>query len=202
MSEQEIKKVRRLITGILIGLTAVVLAYFGYSIFSKNTNMTAFQVIMGVWLVCYVLLLDVLEPYLLKEFENLTPERKTGYMKYLGTDIIGIGGLVLFVFMLGNPDGNSTVGLVGAIVYAFSMRPRQKFRKEFLGIVDEVVQEEEEDHSPLPTAADAAARNARLTDNEAEDTEVPEETQKDEAEEAESETVGQASDQEGQEERE
>ena len=68
--------------------------------------------------------------------------------------------------------------------------------------MDEVVQEEEEDHSPLPTAADAAARNARLTDNEAEDTEVPEETQKDEAEEAESETVGQASDQEGQEERE
>ena len=198
MSEQEIKKVRRLITGILIGLTAVVLAYFGYSILSKNTNMTAFQVIMGVWLVCYVLLLDVLEPYLLKEFEDLTPERKTGYIKYLGTDIIGIGGLVLFVFMLGNPDGNSTVGLVGAIVYAFSMRPRQKFRKEFLGIVDEVVQEEEEDHSPLPTAADAAARSARLTDNEADEAEPAEEARKDEAKEAQ----GQASAQEDQEERE
>ena len=198
MSEQEIKKVRRLITGILIGLTAVVLAYFGYSIFSKNTNMTAFQVIMGVWLVCYVLLLDVLEPYLLKEFEDLTPERKTGYIKYLGTDIIGIGGLVLFVFMLGNPDGNSTVGLVGAIVYAFSMRPRQKFRKEFLGIVDEVVQEEEEDHSPLPTAADAAARSARLTDNEADEAEPAEEARKDEAKEAE----GQASAQEDRKERE
>ncbi|MBU9728557.1 hypothetical protein [Diplocloster modestus] len=198
MSEQEIKKVRRLITGILIGLTAIVLAYFGYSILSKNTNMTAFQVIMGVWLVCYVLLLDVLEPYLLKEFEDLTPERKTGYIKYLGTDIIGIGGLVLFVFMLGNPDGNSTVGLVGAIVYAFSMRPRQKFRKEFLGIVDEVVQEEEADPSPLPTAADAAARNAQLTDNEADEAELAEEAQKDEAEKA----GGQAFAQEDQEERE
>ena len=198
MSEQEIKKVRRLITGILIGLTAIVLAYFGYSILSKNTNMTAFQVIMGVWLVCYVLLLDVLEPYLLKEFEDLTPERKTGYIKYLGTDIIGIGGLVLFVFMLGNPDGNSTVGLVGAIVYAFSMRPRQKFRKECLGIVDEVVQEEEADPSPLPTAADAAARNAQLTDNEADEAELAEEAQKDEAEKA----GGQAFAQEDQEERE
>ena len=198
MSEQEIKKVRRLITGILIGLTAIVLAYFGYSILSKNTNMTAFQVIMGVWLGCYVLLLDVLEPALLKEFEDLTPERKTGYIKYLGTDIIGIGGLVLFVFMLGNPDGNSTVGLVGAIVYAFSMRPRQKFRKEFLGIVDEVVQEEEADPSPLPTAADAAARNAQLTDNEADEAELAEEAQKDEAEKA----GGQAFAQEDQEERE
>ena len=198
MSEQEIKKVRRLITGILIGLTAIVLAYFGYSILSKNTNMTAFQVIMGVWLVCYVLLLDVLEPYLLKEFEDLTPERKTGYIKYLGTDIIGIGGLVLFVFMLGNPDGNSTVGLVGAIVYAFSMRPRQTFRKEFLGLVDEVVQEEEADPSPLPTAADAAARNAQLTDNEADEAELAEEAQKDEAEKA----GGQAFAQEDQEERE
>ena len=78
------------------------------------------------------------------------------------------------------------------------MRPRQKFRKEFLGIVDEVVQEEEADPSPLPTAADAAARNAQLTDNEADEAELAEEAQKDEAEKA----GGQAFAQEDQEERE
>lgn len=160
MSGEEREKIRRIITGILIGVTVLVLAYMVYALVTKNFNTRLFSVIMISWLAGYVVLLDVIEPYLLKEFEDITPERKTSYFKYLGTDILGIGGLVAFVLSMGK---NGSYGLIGAIVYALTMRPKQKFRKEFLGIVDEPVPEE--DDSEVVDESDNTQTPAQLSDS-------------------------------------
>ena len=81
MSEEKRRKIQNFISVISLVLVGVIAVFL--FIASKNQKLTGtvFNVIIIAFLVFYWILLDVIEPILLKEFENFTNERKIAYAK-------------------------------------------------------------------------------------------------------------------------
>ena len=71
MNPEEKKKVRKKITAASIVLLVLVVGYLVYTIASGNSNETVFNIVVGVFLVLYWLLLDVAEPKLTGDLEGL-----------------------------------------------------------------------------------------------------------------------------------
>lgn len=130
MSEEKRRKIQNFISVISLVLVGVIAVFL--FIASKNQKLTGtvFNVIIIAFLVFYWILLDVIEPILLKEFENFTNERKMAYAKYIVTDAIGYAGLAMFICLLGNVSSNK--GLVGAVIYVVCICLKRKYKEQFL----------------------------------------------------------------------
>lgn len=138
------KKIKNTITFVLIACLVGVIVYVVYAIASNNLKIPIFQAILTSFLLIYFLLLSIIEPFLLKRFENISPAQKQAYLKFLGIDALGIGCLLFFVYSMGNiEDSGSNIGLYAALGYLFTSRFKYKFKNQFLGI-EEAKEETEE----------------------------------------------------------
>lgn len=80
---------------------------------------------MGYWAAT-----DILEPKLTKLLEGVTEDQKKAYKKYAAMDFAGYMGILIFVIFAGR-GGASNVGMIGLVVYAYTLSAKKKFRLEF-----------------------------------------------------------------------
>lgn len=83
----------------------------------------------------------------MKRFKDITQEQKTAYIKFLVLDFAGLAGIAYFLYSMGNAGGN---GLVGAIIYVITMKPKRDSQDIFYhGVPEEKDETEQETENVL-----------------------------------------------------
>ncbi len=136
------KAAQRLTTGIIIGMTVVVLGYVAYALVTKNINMQIFEVLLGIFVIGYLVLSDVVEPWLTGLLKDMTQMRKTAYLKILGLDVVGAGALLYWIVGMGSEAGNNL--LIPVLVYFLANQMKRKLRPEFEGITEKILKDQAE----------------------------------------------------------
>ena len=146
--EKEYRKRGRIVVAIallqLIG--AVALMAFG-AIKGFLTGTQGNFLIAGS-LVLYWVLNDIVEPKVAHRFDNITQAQKDAYPKYILWDLVGYAGIAYFLLGMGSSQNGS---LIGAIIYAVSMKPKRESQDIFWG---RTVPEEEPDGETDEEASD------------------------------------------------
>lgn len=136
------KAAQRLNTGIIIGMTVIVLGYVAYALVTKNINMQIFEVLLGIFVIGYLVLSDVVEPWLTGLLKDMTQMRKTAYLKILGLDVVGAGALLYWIVGMGSEAGNNL--LIPVLVYFLANQMKRKLRPEFEGITEKILKNQAE----------------------------------------------------------
>jgi len=136
------KAAQRLTTGIIIGMTVIVLGYVAYALVTKNINMQIFEVLLGIFVIGYLVLFDVVEPWLTGLLKDMTQMRKTAYLKILGLDVVGAGALLYWIVGMGSEAGNNL--LIPVLVYFLANQMKRKLRPEFEGITEKILKDQAE----------------------------------------------------------
>lgn len=136
------KAAQRLTTGIIIGMTVVVLGYVAYALVTKNINMQIFEVLLGIFVIGYLVLSDVVEPWLTGLLQDMTQMRKTAYLKILGLDVVGAGALLYWIVGMDSEAGNNL--LIPVLVYFLANQMKRKLRPEFEGITEKILKDQAE----------------------------------------------------------
>ena len=79
---------------VLAVLTLIIILYLVYGIVTKSTDMLMFGILLGGFVVIYLVMTDIVEPYRLGLFQELTAERRSGFLKMMLMDVIGAGALL------------------------------------------------------------------------------------------------------------
>ena len=133
------KAAQRLTTGIIIGMTVIVLGYVAYALVTNNINMRIFEALLGIFVIGYLALSDVVEPWLTGLLKDMTHMRKTAYLKILGLDVVGAGALLYWIVGMGSEAGNNL--LIPVLVYFLANQMKRKLRPEFEGLTEKVLKE-------------------------------------------------------------
>lgn len=136
------KAAQRLTTGIIIGMTVIVLGYVAYALVTKNINMQIFEVLLGIFVIGYLVLSDVVEPWLTGLLKDMTQMRKTAYLKILGLDVVGAGALLYWIVGMGSEAGNNL--LIPVLVYFLANQMKRKLRPEFEEITEKILKNQAE----------------------------------------------------------
>lgn len=128
----------------IAGLVVLALAVLAMSLGLIKGTITGKQanIIVGTGLAVFWLLSDIVEPFVCGRMQDTTLAQKEAYVKYIALDLIGYAGVMYFLMGVGG-NGKSG-GILGAVVFAVSMKPKRNQRDIFLGIVTE--EEKEEEH--------------------------------------------------------
>lgn len=136
------KAAQRLTTGIIIGMTVIVLGYVAYALVTKNINMRIFEALLGIFVIGYLALSDVVEPWLTGLLKDMTHMRRTAYLKILGLDVVGAGALLYWIVGMGSEAGNNL--LIPVLVYFLANQMKRKLRPEFEGITEKILKDQAE----------------------------------------------------------
>ena len=136
------KRVQKLSTGIIIGMSVIVLGYVAYALVTKDINMRIFEVLLGIFVIGYLVLSDVVEPWLTGLLKDMTQMRKTAYLKILGLDVVGAGALLYWIVGMGSEAGNNL--LIPVLVYFLANQMKRKLRPEFEGITENILKDQAE----------------------------------------------------------
>lgn len=132
MDEQKKQQIEKRISILSFLLIAAVVAYIIYTIAVLKTVGTAYYVVIVGFLALYWFLTDVLVILLTKGFEGKTPQQVKAYKMYAAMNLAGLAGLGYFAIAISDRSG-----MLGALVYAFTMTRKRKYREEYLGILEE-----------------------------------------------------------------
>ena len=133
------KAAQRLTTGIIIGMTVIVLGYVAYALVTKNINMQIFEVLLGIFVIGYLALSDVVEPWMTGLLKDMTQMRRTAYLKILGLDVVGAGALLFWIVGMDSEAGNNL--LIPVLIYFLANQMKRKLRPEFEGLTEKVLKE-------------------------------------------------------------
>lgn len=139
--KEQHKEVQKLTLAVLAVMTVIILGYVVYGLTTQSMNMLVFSVLLGGFVVIYLVLSDVVEPYRLGMLEDLAPERRTGFLKVLLMDLLGGGALIYWIAGLGSESGNDI--LIPFLIYFLTAQLKRKYRTEFEGTAGEEDEEEE-----------------------------------------------------------
>lgn len=149
MTEEKKGQIRKGIAAVEIALAAILLIYLVYGIATKNSNQLIFNILATVLVVVSLVLNDIVEPYLTKEFQEMDSFRREAYKKYVLWDAASWAGLLIFVLTFGSED--STFMIVGVGAYVIATRQKREYRAAYMGEV---------------TKADVEAAKADVVDEE------------------------------------
>ena len=152
MTEEKKSQIRKTITVVELILAAILVAYLVYGIATKNSNELIFNVLAIFVVVAYVILNDLVEPYLTEVFVNMDDFRKDAYKKYLMWDVASMAGLLFFV--LNFSQEGSMMLYIGLVLYFIGSKQKRPYQSAYLGDV---------------TKEDVEAAKAAVVDVEAED---------------------------------
>lgn len=141
----------RIINGIALVEIAATILIMSVGLVKGYITSSQSNIIVGVGLFIFWLLSDVVEPFACEKLKDLTFSRKEAYVKYIGLDLIGYAGVLYFLMGVG-ANGQSG-GILGAVVYIVTMRPKRDNRGRFLGLVTEEEETESEEEAETETAA-------------------------------------------------
>ena len=133
MTEEKKSQIRKRITAIEIALAAVLLGYLVYGIAAKNSNQMIFSALAIIVVVSYVVLNDLVEPYLTEVFVNMDDFRKDAYKKYVMWDVASMAGLLFFVLKFS--EEGSMLLYIGLALYFFGSKQKRTYHGAFLGDV-------------------------------------------------------------------
>ena len=127
MEENKKLKIRNAISIGSIILVAVMAGVLYLVTRKPESNESVLIAVVLVFLVFYWILVDIIEPRLLHEFDQITPARKQLYYKYIGLDALGYLGLAFFLINIRNLNR----GAIGAAVYIVMLSLVRKAKKDF-----------------------------------------------------------------------
>ena len=156
MTEEKKSQIRKTITIVELILAAILVVYLVYGIATKNSNELIFNVLAIFVVVAYVILNDLVEPYLTEVFVNMDDFRKDAYKKYLMWDVASMAGLLFFV--LNFSQEGSMMLYIGLVLYFIGSKQKRPYQSAYLGDV---------------TKEDGEAAKAAVVDVEAEDVQEP-----------------------------
>ncbi|MDO4633713.1 MAG: hypothetical protein Q4B01_07645 [Eubacteriales bacterium] len=151
--EKDYTTVRRILAVVALGQMVAALGLMAYGLTKLGLNTTQSSIIMACSLTLYWVLMDILEPRITHRFDGIVPEQKTAYYKFIGLDLIGYIGILVFLFSMG---GNQSTGLIGAVVFAVVMKPKRTNQNIFYGIEPIPGTEEEEEPEETEEAEEPA----------------------------------------------
>ena len=152
MTEEKKSQIRKTITIVELILAAILVVYLVYGIATKNSNELIFNALAIFVVVAYVILNDLVEPYLTEVFLNMDDFRKDAYKKYLMWDVASMAGLLFFV--LNFSQEGSMMLYIGLVLYFIGSKQKRPYQSAYLGDV---------------TKEDVEAAKAAVVDVEAED---------------------------------
>lgn len=152
MTEEKKSQIRKTITIVELILAAILVVYLVYGIATKNSNELIFNVLAIFVVVAYVILNDLVEPYLTEVFVNMDDFRKDAYKKYLMWDVASMAGLLFFV--LNFSQEGSMMLYIGLVLYFIGSKQKRPYQSAYLGDV---------------TKEDVEAAKAAVVDVEAEE---------------------------------
>lgn len=152
MTEEKKSQIRKTITMVELILAAILVVYLVYGIATKNSNELIFNALALFVVVAYVVLNDLVEPYLTEVFLNMDDFRKDAYKKYLMWDVASMAGLLFFV--LNFSQEGSMMLYIGLVLYFIGSKQKRPYQSAYLGDV---------------TKEDVEAAKAAVVDVEAED---------------------------------
>ena len=126
------KEVGRLTTRVIIGITAVIVLYVAYALIAKNMNVMVFEFLLTVFVVAYAVLNDIVEPYRLGVFENMTVGQRRGILKILALEVVGVGAVLYWIMGIGAEE-NTGGSILPLVIYIVTVQMKRKFRPEFEG---------------------------------------------------------------------
>lgn len=138
------KETQKLTTKVIICITIVIALYVAYALIAKNLNILIFEILLMVFVVSYVALNDFVEPYRLGIFKEMTLGQRTGFLKILILDIVGVGAVLYWIIGIGAEE-NAGGSILPLLIYILTVQLKRKFRPEFEGTEDGE-QETEEDN--------------------------------------------------------
>lgn len=131
--ENQHKKAVQKQTMILLAvMTGVIFAYVIYGLVTKSVNMLIFEVLLGAFVILYLVMTDVVEPWRLGMFQNLSEERRAGYVKMMLMDVVGAGALLYWIIGMNSETGSNNI-LFPLLIYFLSSQIKRKYRAEFEG---------------------------------------------------------------------
>ena len=152
MTEEKKSQIRKTITMVELILAAILVVYLVYGIATKNSNELIFNALAIFVVVAYVILNDLVEPYLTEVFVNMDDFRKDAYKKYLMWDVASMAGLLFFVLNF-SQEGRMML-YIGLVLYFIGSKQKRPYQSAYLGDV---------------TKEDVEAAKAAVVDVEAED---------------------------------
>ena len=133
MTEEKKSQIRKIITMVELILAAILVAYLVYGIATKNSNEMIFNALAIFVVVTYVVLNDLVEPYLTEVFVNMDDFRKDAYKKYLMWDVASMAGLLFFV--LNFSQEGSMMLYIGLVLYFIGSKQKRPYQSAYLGDV-------------------------------------------------------------------
>ena len=89
--EKKKKAAQKLTMRVLLAMTVIVIGYVVYGLITKDINMILFELLLMLFVTVYLVFSDVVEPWKMGLLQELTPDRKSAYLKILAADVIGAG---------------------------------------------------------------------------------------------------------------
>ena len=133
MTEEKKSQIRKTITIVELILAAILVVYLVYGIATKNSNELIFNALAIFVVVAYVILNDLVEPYLTEVFVNMDDFRKDAYKKYLMWDVASMAGLLFFV--LNFSQEGSMMLYIGLVLYFIGSKQKRPYQSAYLGDV-------------------------------------------------------------------
>jgi len=133
MSDTERKQRKKIFTMIYVAILIGAAAFF-FIAYKIEIPMPVFIGAVTAILVIFWTMMDIVEPRLMHDLEELTPARKTAYFKYVGLGAAGYAALGYFVIMMGE---GGDMAIWGAVIYALAIRMKNQFRLEYRGLKEE-----------------------------------------------------------------
>lgn len=156
--EKKYKKQGTIVTVIalvqLVGALAIMIA----GVMNKCITNLQSNILMGTALLLYWILMDVVEPRVAHRFDGITEAQKKAYPKYVLFDLLGFAGIAYFLLGMGSNQNGS---IIGAVIYAVSLKPKQDNQKIFMG---QVVPEEEPEEESLEASVEETAQIEEKTE--------------------------------------
>ncbi len=116
-----------LISIISLGLILGGIVFVCMSTFSGDNGSIWFKVAVVAWVVVYVFLNDLLEPYYAQEFNDMTKQQGKCYLVYFTLDVISFVLLALFVVNAGNLK--EPLHYLCIVLFVILIVPKHIFRK-------------------------------------------------------------------------
>lgn len=152
------KQKKTLIMVIALGQLVLAVAVMIIGVMNKKISNLNSNILMSGSLFLYWLLMDVVDAIARHKLDGITPERRMAYYQYILLDFVGLAGIAVFLFGLG---GGNSYSIIGAAIYAFTMKPKRDSQDVFYGVAKQE-EEEEEQAQAAEEWVTAATRKAEL----------------------------------------
>lgn len=141
---EERRKVQRLTTQVVIGITAVIVLYVAYALITKSLSTIVFEALLMIFVLAYIIMNDLIEPYRLGVFRGMTVGQKGGFLKIIVLDVVGVGAVLYWIFSMSAEDtGNNSI--FPLLIFILTAQMKRRFRPEFEGTAADGEDEQEQE---------------------------------------------------------